>query len=67
MDKLWSTEDLLGRDEREILLWHHRLNHCSFKSLIRLYERGIISRKLINIIKLLPCVACIFGKSHKSP
>ena len=26
MDKLWSTKDLMGRGEREILGWHHRLN-----------------------------------------
>ena len=27
MYKLCSTKDLLGRDERELLVWHHRLNH----------------------------------------
>ena len=27
MDKIWSTEDLLGQDKREILVWNHRLNH----------------------------------------
>ena len=32
MEELWSTKDLLGRDEREILFWHHRLNHCSFNT-----------------------------------
>ena len=38
--KLWSTEDLLLYDKREILVWHHRLKICSFKSLLRLSERG---------------------------
>ena len=65
--KLCSTEDLLGWDEREILFWHQRPNHCSFKSLIRLSSRGVIPRKLIKIRKLPPFVACIFGKSHKRP
>ena len=55
----------MGRDERELLVSHHRMNHCSFKYLIRLSKRGIIPRKLINIRKLPPCVACIFGKYHK--
>ena len=27
MATLWSTEDLLGQDEREILVWHHRMKH----------------------------------------
>ena len=65
ISQIWSTKDLLGQDEREILLWYHRLNHCSFKSLIRLPQRGVIPKKLRNIIKLTPCVACIFTKSHK--
>ena len=39
MDKLWSTKDLLVQDEREILVWHHRLNHCSFNP-SSYYPRG---------------------------
>ena len=31
MLKLCSTKDLIGREGREILVWHHILNHCSFK------------------------------------
>ena len=27
MVKLWSTEDLLVREDRDILVWHHRPNH----------------------------------------
>ena len=49
MTKLWSTNDLLGWDERELLVWHHRMNHCYFKNLIRLSKRRIISRNLIKI------------------
>ena len=46
MAKLWSTEDLLGQYERELLVWHHRLKHCSFKYLIILSKRLIIPWKI---------------------
>ena len=42
MVKLWSTKDILGQDEREILICHHMLNHGTFKTLIRLSNRDII-------------------------
>ena len=67
ISKLWSTKDLLGQYKREILVWNHRLNHLSFKYLIRISKRGIIISNISRIIKLPPCVACIFGKSHKRP
>ena len=38
MAKLWSTEELLGRDNMDILVWHHRLNHCYYLSLSLLYR-----------------------------
>ena len=67
MAKLWSTKDLLGQDGREILVWHPRLNHCSFKSLTRIYNIGILPSNLRRVRKLPPCVTCMFGKSHKRP
>ena len=67
MAKLWSTEDLLGQDERELLVCHHRLNYCSLKTLIKLSDRGIIPRKLISIRKIPPFVAYIFENYHKRP
>ena len=67
MAKLWSTKELLIWDEREILIWNHRLNHCYFKSLLILSNMGITPRNISKIRKLPPCVACIFGKSHKRP
>ena len=65
--KLWSTKYIMGRDEMEILVWQHRMNHFSFKFLIRLTKSGVIIRKLSKIIKIPPCVACMFGKSQKIP
>ena len=67
MANLWSTEDLLVRDEVEILVWHHMLNQCSFKCLLRIPKMGIITRNLINITTPTPCVTCLFDKSHNSP
>ena len=57
----------MGLDEREILVWHHRMNYLSLKYLARLSKSEVIQRKLIKIIKLPPCVACIVVKSHKRP
>ena len=54
MAKLWSTEDLLERDERETLVCHHRLNHFSFKYLLRLSKRLIIPKKLRKFKKPSP-------------
>ena len=65
IDNMWSIEDLLGREEREILVWHHSLNHCSLKYLPRLSKRGIIPRKLRKVRTLPPYVDCLFGNYHR--
>ena len=65
MGRLWSTEDIIGQDDRELLFWHHRLNYCSFKYLLRISRRGIIFKNISKVRKLPPCVSCSFGKSHK--
>ena len=44
MAKLWSTNDLIGQDSIEILVWHIRLKHCTLKSLLILSKRGIIPK-----------------------
>ena len=49
MIMLWSTKNLLRRDEREILVWHHNLNHCYFKYFLRLSKRVIIPRNISKI------------------
>ena len=49
MKYLWSTEELLGQDKREILVWHHSLNHCPFKYLLRLSKRVVTPINLRSI------------------
>ena len=57
MANLWSTKGILVREERELLVWHHMLNYCSFKYLFRLSRRGIITRNISKVRKLPPGVA----------
>ena len=64
MVNICSTKDPLVREKRELLIWHHRLNHFSLKYLIRLSKKGMITRNLRNIRTSPPCVACMFGNSH---
>ena len=64
---MWSTEDLLVQYDRGVLVWYHRLNHCIFKYLLRIFKRLIISRKIRKVIKLPLCAACLFGNSPKIP
>ena len=49
MAKLCSTKYLLGGYERDLLVWHHKMNYCSLKSPLRISNRVIIPRKLRNI------------------
>ena len=34
MAKMWYTKDLLGYDERDILVWYHRTKHCTLNPLL---------------------------------
>ena len=52
MANLWSTDELLGQDDREILVWNHSLKHCYLKSLLRLSKRKMILRNLSKVIEL---------------
>ena len=46
MAKLWSIEELLGWEKRELPVWHNRLYHCTLKHLLRLLKRRIIPQKI---------------------
>ena len=67
MTKLWSTEDFLGRDMRELLVWHYMMNHCTFKSFLILSKMVMIPRKDREFRKISPCIAFLFGKTYKRP
>ena len=67
MAKLWSTKDLLVQDDMELVVWHYRLNHCSFKTFLRLSKRRIIPKNIRRVRTPPNCVACMFGKSYKRP
>ena len=67
MEKLWYIKYLLGRYNRELLFWYHRMNHCNLNTLIRLSKRVIINKNVRKTRKLPPCMACLFGKSNKRP
>ena len=67
MYKLWLTKDLIGQDEREILVWQHRLNLCSFKYLLRLYRRIITPKNISQVKKLTPYLNFLFGRYHRRP
>ena len=42
----------MGWDKSELLVWRHRMNHCTFKSILRIPKRKIIPKNLRKIIKL---------------
>ena len=68
MAKLWLTEDLLGQEYSEIIICHNRMNHCSFRYLLRSSKRGIIPKKIRKVRTAPPpCVVYLFGKSYKRP
>ena len=46
MAMLWFAEDILGQDNRDLLVLHHRMNHFNFKLLIRLSKRVIMLKIL---------------------
>ena len=54
MAKMYSTENLLGWDKRDILVCYHGLNHSDFKSLLILSKRVIIPRNIIKVRKIPP-------------
>ena len=54
------------KDEAELLRWHHRLSHLSFKRLKLLCLIGILPRRLANVPNP-KCLACIYGKLTRKP
>ena len=53
-------------DRGELLRWHHRLGHISFQRLQGLAKANVIPSRLAKV-KPPKCVACIYGKMHRTP
>ena len=53
-------------DKAELMRWHYRLGHLSFKKLKILAEKNIIPKRLSKI-RSPKCAGCIYGKMHKRP
>lgn len=47
-------------------LWHRRLGHLNYKSVIALSKNPATKIKIRNI-ETLPCIPCIKGKQHRQP
>ena len=48
------------------MVWNHRLNHCSFKSLLRISKMWIITKELRNIITSPLCRLIIWKVPQES-
>ena len=62
MVKLWSTKDLLGWGESDILSCHHRLNHFTFNLQVptHIIQEGDNTQEDQQGNKTPPCVAYLF-------
>ena len=62
-----SEENLTALDDQaELMRWHYRLGHISFKKLKILAVMGLIPKRLVNV-KSPKCAGCIFGKMTRRP
>ena len=66
----------LTEAEKELLRWHHRLGHLSFRKIQFLMRTGVLSRSEANrslhtaacrIVTPPKCAACQYGKQHQRP
>lgn len=48
----------------ELLMWHQRYGHVSFKRIRMMAESGIIPRRLANA-RVPACTACLYGKATR--
>ncbi|KAI2496716.1 hypothetical protein MHU86_17763 [Fragilaria crotonensis] len=66
----------LSEPEKELLRWHYRLGHISFRKIQFLMRSGVLTksnnkRKLhqaaCSLTELPKCAACQYGKQHRRP
>jgi hypothetical protein len=62
-----DEEDTVPQDaSAELLRWHHRLGHISFKKLQMMAKTQILPKKL-STCKVPLCTSCLFGKATRRP
>ena len=67
MQRLWSETTSLDKDERYLLTWYYRLNHCSLSTLSQLEDKGSLRKSLAKVGRNPIYEACLFGKYHRRP
>jgi GAG-pre-integrase domain len=50
----------------EMLAWHYRLGHVSFKKIRKMAERGDLPAKLAKCVEP-KCAACMYGQATRTP
>ena len=50
----------------ELMRWHYRLNHLSFKHMFQLAKQGLLPKKILKA-NIPICPACQYGKMHRKP
>ena len=65
----WVLDDAnqnLTTSQKELLKWHCKLGHTSFKSIQALARRGFLPHKLANVDAPM-CTACRYARAKKTP
>ena len=54
------------RTQDELMQWHYRLNHLSFKCMIKMAKQGLLPKKILRA-NVPICPTCQYGKIHRMP
>ena len=54
-------------DQAELMRWHYRLGHLSFKKLKVLAENNFIPKRLAQVRPPSKCSSCLYGKMNRKP
>ena len=60
-----TQKEALSADQKELLSWHYRLGHMSFKSLQKLVKLGLIPQNLSKVNPVPLCSSCTFAATKK--
>ena len=50
----------------ELMRWHYRLNHLSFKRMFKMAKQGLLPKKILKA-NIPICPACQYRKMHRKP